>query len=69
MSTIGWDSGQIYGSNLNSSRSRVDSLEELEDKFSDFVENYRVGAEFIYRYKLAISVSYVDENRAELKHA
>ncbi|CAG8633057.1 9907_t:CDS:10 [Paraglomus brasilianum] len=52
MSTIGWDSGQIYGSNLNSSRSRVDSLEELEDKFSDFVENYRVGAEFIYREQL-----------------
>lgn len=45
----GWDSGRVYTTAVYAGEQRDDSQTVIEQKFVDFLRNFRLEHEFIYR--------------------
>ncbi|RKP08400.1 hypothetical protein THASP1DRAFT_29805 [Thamnocephalis sphaerospora] len=50
MNAFGWDSGKIYSSEVLPGEFQEDSASTLQQKFYSFVQNFRLGNDYVYRW-------------------
>jgi DNA replication licensing factor MCM5 len=49
MANLGWDQGRIYSTSVLPGEQQANSLSEITSLFMDFIQNFRVVNNFIYR--------------------
>lgn len=49
MASIGWDRGQIYSTAVLPGAERVNTHAELTAMFQEFIQNFRIDNNFVYR--------------------
>jgi hypothetical protein len=50
MASFGWDQGQIYSTSVLPGEEQVNSHSEITGLFLEFIQNFRVSNNYIYRY-------------------
>lgn len=50
MASFGWDQGQIYSTSVLPGEEQVNSHSEITALFLEFIQNFRVSNNYIYRY-------------------
>ncbi|KAI9028192.1 MCM2/3/5 family-domain-containing protein [Phycomyces nitens] len=53
MASLGWDRGQIYSTSVLPGEEQRDSHSELTSMFLSFIQNFRLGNNYIYRDQLS----------------
>jgi hypothetical protein len=49
MNSFGWDKGAVYSSEVLPGERSKDSFSSLQEKFYHFIQDFRLGNDYVYR--------------------
>jgi DNA replication licensing factor MCM5 len=51
MASAGWDRGQVYSTSVLPGERHINSRSELKSHYLEFIQNFRLGNSYVYRYE------------------